>query len=493
MHIKTTQITKIIGSTFLLSIFAQLLGLVRNILLAKEFGIGGVMNAFLLANTYTNLVSNITVSAIAVVIIPYLIQEGENGGREDTLQTYMATMCLFTAFLCLGIGIISYFIFPLISENANLAIRLMLLLMIIPFFRTGSAFLGALRNFKKDFITSKIALLVMAIVNVSYLLLANSPTISGIALVLSGSYGAEYVILKLKNRSYHCALKWEWREPAFQKLVRQSAPLMVTEGAFQLSVLLTSSIMGWLSVAYLPAMNYVNILVSIVQALLLLNILTVLFPKISWLFSTDTKAAKEALLHYMSWTNMIVIWIVAIFIAIGDKIIEMLFQHGAFTTDNTQMVYAFLIVTVLALPGLVIRDFLYRAFYALGNTKKPSFISLSAIVGVIVMLLVLLPLQNVYLLLSIPVITTYCSSIWAYKKLQGLIGKIDVSHKLLKQHGIMVIQAFMMGWILYLIKSELSFNVYINVLILLVLGMIIYVCGLLVATRIRRCSAWMKF
>ncbi|EUJ41016.1 multidrug/oligosaccharidyl-lipid/polysaccharide (MOP) transporter [Listeria weihenstephanensis FSL R9-0317] len=134
MHIKTTQITKIIGSTFLLSIFAQLLGLVRNILLAKEFGIGGVMNAFLLANTYTNLVSNITVSAIAVVIIPYLIQEGENGGREDTLQTYMATMCLFTAFLCLGIGIIGYFIFPLISENANLAIRLMLLLMIIPFF-----------------------------------------------------------------------------------------------------------------------------------------------------------------------------------------------------------------------------------------------------------------------------------------------------------------------------------------------------------------------
>ncbi|EUJ30221.1 teichoic acid/polysaccharide export protein [Listeria cornellensis FSL F6-0969] len=337
-----------------------------------------------------------------------------------------------------------------------------------------------------DFTTSKIAILVMAIMNVSYLFLVRSPTISGVAIVLSSAYFIEFFILKMKNKSYHWFMRWEWRNPAFQKLARQSVPLMFTEGVFQFSILLTSSIMGWLNTAYLPAMNYVNILVTIVQSLLLLNILTVLFPKLSRMFAMDIEAAKEALICYINRTNTVVIWIVAMFIAIGDQIIAMLFQHGAFTGENTQMVYMFLIITALALPGLVVRDFLYRSFYSQGNTKIPSFISIIAIVGVMVMLLIFLPLHNVYFILGVPVIATYGSSIWAYRRLQGSIGKIDPSYKLLKQHGIVVFHAIVIGCILYEIKSKLVFNVYANVLILLLLGLAMYVLGLLVTTKKRR-------
>ncbi|EUJ30220.1 hypothetical protein [Listeria cornellensis] len=134
MYVKTTQVTKAIGSTLLLSVLAQLLGLVRNILLAKDFGTGEIMNAFLLANTYTNLISNIAVSAIAVVLIPYLAQVHKDTDKGIILQTYMTSMLLLVALLCFGIVVIGYFSFPIISDRSELTFWLMLLLLIIPFF-----------------------------------------------------------------------------------------------------------------------------------------------------------------------------------------------------------------------------------------------------------------------------------------------------------------------------------------------------------------------
>lgn len=73
---------------------------------------------------------------------------------------------------------------------------------------------------------------------------------------------------------------------------------------------------------------------------------------------------------------MIVCMLICGFINIGYEGISLLFQHGEFDESATLGVFVGSLIYILGQQTDVIRDLIYRYFYAKGNTKDPAINSL---------------------------------------------------------------------------------------------------------------------
>lgn len=169
---------------------------------------------------------------------------------------------------------------------------------------------------------------------------------------------------------------------------------------------------------------------------------------------------------------------------IGDLFTALLFERGAFTSADTQQVTLFMTMLGIGLPGLVLRDFIYRVYFCLDDTKTPSRISVFTILANVLLLLILTPIFNIYAVLLIPGFMNFVSAWFAYRLLEKRIGRMDARHKLAKQQLIILVNAGVMGAVLYYLKAQISLSPIVSFLLLVVVGIVIY--SALVALTQRR-------
>ena len=383
---KENRTVHLISGVTLVTLFAKLLGIVRESQQARTFGTLAAAELYTTANNTTIYLYTTVAYALCVAAVPILTQRL----RRDRREGYAAAGNLITITVLLSLlaagGWIAFTFTPWMGalwegsaqEAAQLAVYMRVMALTLP-------------------VIVLTYLLVALFQSLGHFMLQGSMSIPyNMALIIFLAAGAQ----RLGGGGYVAAVALAWLlqlamtapymrgervrlRPALDlradyvwTFLKTAAVTVVTTSIFLFCYLQDSGMTVQLSGGPVSAFYYADKLFTPLTTTLVYSISTVLFPKFSEKY---TEGAGEAYLRYI-WkvlrsTLLLILPISAILAAFGTPIVRVLFEGGNFGPDSTAATGAIFAVYALSMAGFCVLDLLSKAYYTMEKTLAPLLVN----------------------------------------------------------------------------------------------------------------------
>ncbi|MCR8929535.1 polysaccharide biosynthesis C-terminal domain-containing protein [Priestia megaterium] len=475
---------KSLSILILITIITQLFMMIRTMLMAKHFGVSPEMDAYNLANILTVSTMSIISAAITTILIPELSKNEVSIQSKAAISTFTTLIgiigIIFTlVFVSLGQEILGIFMGNYNHSIQMLTFQLTLILIFSQLFKIYTSIATAFLQTEENFVAPKISALAAALVSISCFLFISDPSMIEVTFFLGISFAIETIFLFFSKRKENKKTKisFQFNNPIFRMLMRNTIPIIMSSAAFQFSLVFSNFMASRFGKGYISILGYSNQLVTIFHSLIILNIIMMLYPSLAKKFNQSIGEAKTMLVNYITATNMLVIPIVFGFFAIGDLLIELLFQRGNFTSKDTYQVYLMSSLLFVAFPFNTARDYIYRSFYSIQDTRTPARNSLLVVFISILLIIALAPILNIYSIVVGPVLASILSLMLAWYKLKMKIGIIDEKKIIIKNHVFFSLYGFLMYTVLFLIKKNIykfHMNTLGELILLVLVGVVLF-------------------
>lgn len=184
-----------------------------------------------------------------------------------------------------------------------------------------------------------------------------------------------------------------WRNASLHEVGRLMAPRVLGLAAVQINFLITWVLASGLTTGSLAALNYGWIIMLLPEGIIAQSVATALFPTLAALAAGGEKAEMRRIFG-ITLRNLLFLTLPA---AIGllilrEPIVRLLLQRDAFDANSTAATAWALGFFALGLAGHAVVEIVTRAFYALKNTKTPVIWGIIAMIINIVLSLILMRL-----------------------------------------------------------------------------------------------------
>ncbi|MCU0678117.1 MAG: oligosaccharide flippase family protein [Candidatus Pacebacteria bacterium] len=378
----------------LFTLASQILAVVRDRILAHEFGAGYELDIYYAAFRIPDLLFVLFASVLSVyVLLPFVTRaESDKPGSGSIVLTQF-----FSLFLVLysGIAIVVYvfaplivpYVFPGFTPEAYTEIVLLLrVLLLQPFFLGLSSLYGVVTQIHHRFVLYALSPLLYNIgIIIGALLLYPLFGLVGLAYgVVLGAIGHMLVQWPLVRRSTLAfGLVWriDWR--LVLEVTKIALPRALTLSCGQLQMLVFVMLASTMAVGSVAVLQLAYNLQSVPLAIIGMSYSVAAFPVLAELLAKKEENkfisyVATALRHIIFWS----VPIAALIIVLRAQIVRVLLGSGSFNWDDTRLTAAALAIFVVALLGQAILLVLIRAFYAGGYTKVPLIVTaLGATIG----------------------------------------------------------------------------------------------------------------
>jgi putative peptidoglycan lipid II flippase len=388
----------IVAGSFVVS---RVLGLVREIVLARQFGTSEAFSAYVSAFRIPDLHYLVVMAgAFGSAFIP--VFSGFLGDGEDEAAWKLASVVLnvsglvviFAAALAWAFApeLVRYVVAPEASTAAQqITVNCMRVLLLSPvFLGFGIAAKGILEG--QDLFT------LPALAPIAY----NTATILG-AIVLGprvGVYGVAFGVVVgaigfllleipgLVRSGMRYSISFDPRAPGVSEVGRLLAPRLIGQAAFQLNFVAVTNLAWRTGDQSVSALNYAWQLLMLPHGVLALSVSTVILPTLSRLWQVgDTVAFRATLGNALRPLLFLSLPAAVILFAFRVPIVQTLFQTGAFSAESTSLVAAPLAFLATGLVSYALVEALTRAFYAMHDTRTPviagiGIVALNILMGV---------------------------------------------------------------------------------------------------------------
>lgn len=473
-----------ISVMIVITILTQIISLSKASVIASIFGTSIEMDAYNLALSIITFVFGFFSAGVTTIIIPCYIND-KSRKRVDAFIT-------FIFFVIFSISSILIFkrneIIGIISQKNNVFInltsRILVILIIGQFFSAFSNIIAAYFQCINKYNIPKLIAFFVQIVVLLVILEMNNFSIYLYAIVVTSSLIVEFIIniiIAFLN-DWRYSPNFRFKSKGFQPLLKMFIPTIFSTGIYQLSLLVDSLIASRLEVGKISILSYSNQIVNIINVAIIGNLLIYSYPKI--VKKIETNESQIYFWKNVSFFHMIVCLLICGFINIGYEGISLLFQHGEFNESATFDVFLGSLIYIFGQQTDVIRDLIYRYFYAKGNTKDPAFNGLVISVANIIISLILVRCIGFYGIIIGTVVASFISVIVILHK---FIKKIKFEVKINKILILLVkniIISFITIVSVYATKRVIRINN--NLLSILLFGMetvIIFIFLILIVSR----------
>lgn len=397
-------------AAYLLGIFAfssQILALVRDRLLAHQFGAGLGLDLYYASFRIPDFIFVTVGSLVSVsVLVPFFIEkiDKEKDGGRAFINSIFSFFSLFVVFSCAVIFFLipylSGLIYPGITDPKLIQeiITFTRILLLSPILLGLSNFFASMTQVYKRFLTYALSPLFY-----------NLGIIGGIVL-LAPKYGIQGVVIGvIVGASMHLLLqvvtvfkqgifpkfvfKIDWQQ--IKNVVVLSFPRTLTLSSVQISLLFLvayASLMGEGSIAIFNlSFNLQSVPLSIIGV----SYSLAAFPTLSRLYTSGEidKFIEQIIIagkHIIFWSVPVAI----LFIVLRAQIVRTIFGSGQFNWADTKLTAAcFAIFAVSALAQGISLLFI-RGYYSASKTKKPLYINLVSAFIIIMMSFLFMRIYN---------------------------------------------------------------------------------------------------
>ncbi|MGI1657643.1 MAG: murein biosynthesis integral membrane protein MurJ [Desulfitobacterium sp.] len=407
----TRTVAMAAGLLMLTQLASRVLGFLRESLMANFYGKTGVTDAyqtaFILPDLiYWLLVGGVLSSAFIPVFSHYIHKGNEEEGWRVASSFINLILLLLSVLVILALIFTPQFVklqVPGFSiENQALTIQLTRIILIQPLLLALSGItMGILNSYKIFWPSALGTVLYNASVIFFGVLLARPDepeTISGFAIgVVVGAllnFLVQIPALRRQGLRYYPII--DWRHPGVRKIAVLAIPIILSYSLNQIQVVVNSNLGSHLIEGSLTAIWYSYRLFQLPVGIFALAIAVAVFPTLNE--HATLKKWKE-FVHTSSRAVRMVIFITLPIsvgmIALRYPLIRVLFEHGAFTSEDTLATAIPLFYFAVGISAQSVIQILPRMFYALHDTWTPVIIGIiSMLANVGFMFLLVKPLQT---------------------------------------------------------------------------------------------------
>ena len=406
-----------------LTLVSRVLGMVRDMLMARYVGAGLASDAFLIAWRLPNLFRALFAEgAFAAVFVPMFNRRmAEGDAHEDgsglaaarefagqVLSVLFPFLVLFTGVMMLAAGPIVWAMTGGFPDGGPEKFALARHLTIITFPYLGLislvSLLGGILNSLHRFwvnaaapILLNICMIVALVLFRGHSELATAQT-QAIAVTVSGALQLMWLIDACRRAGVALTLSRPRLTPQVRAMLALIAPAAIGQGAIQINLLISTS----LAARFLPQgavsfLYYADRLNQLPLGLLGIGIGTVILPLLSrQIGGGDMKAANETQNRSLELALFLSLPAAVALVVAATPIVRGVFQHGAFTAADTVGTATALAAFSLGVPAYVIIKVLTPGFYARSDTRTPVRLAIVAmLVNLAGNLILIWPLAHV--------------------------------------------------------------------------------------------------
>ncbi len=363
---------------------SRVLGLVREVVAAKYFGVTAQMSAFTIAFQVPNLVRALFAdSALQGAFVPVFTELLERGERKEAFRVASSLfflLCLVLGavtvlFILLADPIMSLFA-PGFDDNAHLhdlTIALSRLMFPIVLMLALSGLVVGMLNSFEHFAVPALAPVAWNLVIIAALVglvpvMPEGDEIYAYAIgILAGTVVQFLLPLPwLRGRGGKLTFRLEWRDPRVLRVLKLMLPVTIALGLINLSLLI-NSLFGTLVSDQAPAaIDKAFRIYQLPQGLFSISIATILFPTLSRLAA---RGARDDLRRTMgNGVRQIFLLLIPSAVAmavLAEPITRLVYQRGAFDAHATDLTSTAMVWWSISLPFQGVSLLFSRTFFSL--------------------------------------------------------------------------------------------------------------------------------
>lgn len=368
------------------SFLSQLLALLRDRILASNFGASNTLDIYYSSFRIPDFVFVTIASIVSIsVLVPFInerISKSENDGKN-----FISNIFISFSFLIIVTSIIFYFLIPFLvpkvfpgMKNVSELINMSRILLLSPILLGFSNFFASLTQIGKRF-----------------LVYALSPLFYNIGIIIGiiyfypyfGMYGLAYGVVLGAFMHLFIQIPFVIKSGLFKILpdkidirsiknvILISIPRTLTLGMTQLSIIVLIGIASLMKEGTISIFNFAYNLQSVPLSIIGVSYSVAAFPTLSRFFTDGRK--EEFLSHIISGARHILFWsipITILFVVLRAQIVRTVYGAGQFDWTSTKLTAAVLAIFALSVVAQSLVLLFIRGFYAMGNTKKSLYASI---------------------------------------------------------------------------------------------------------------------
>lgn len=395
--------TSIVSAMTLLS---RILGLVRDVVLARFFGASLVMDAFLVANRIPNMLRRFFAEgAFAQGFIPVMSRYRERHEQDDAKQfvnamagTFGVVLFVITLIGVIGAPVLVLVVAPgFIGDGGDFDLAALMLRFTFPylFFVSLTAFAGGILNTYGRFGVPAFTPVILNIVLISGAVWL-SPKLQqpGMALAYAvfaaGLLQLAFQLPFLARIGINLRPRWAPAHAGVKRAFRLMLPAIFGSSVAQINVLLSGIIASMLGVGSISYLYYSDRLMEFPLGLFGIALATVTLPYLSRLWANDRQEEFSSTLDWsMKLATLVSVPAAVGLFVLADPLIATIFYRGEFGAHDVKMTSLALRAYALGLVGFSMVKILAPAYFAREDTRTPVRMAIIALCVNLVLSIVL--------------------------------------------------------------------------------------------------------
>ncbi len=450
------NLLKALATVSSMTLVSRVLGLVRDVVIARVFGAGLATDAFFVAFRIPNLLRRLFAEgAFSQAFVPVLGEYRTVRGDSETklLVDHVATLLVTILFVVSLLGVVAapliiYISAPGFSADADkFELTTALLRLTFPYilFISLTSLAGGILNTWSRF---SIPAFTPTLLNLSFIVFALwlAPYFDPPVMALAWAVFCGGVLQLALQVPFLWRIRmlprpaWRPRDEGVRRILKLMGPAVLGVSVAQVSLLINTIFASFLVTGSVTWLYYADRLMELPVGLLGVALGTVLLPNLSRRYADGAAEEYTQLLDWGLRLTVLLAAPCAVALAVlAVPILATLFKHGAFAANDVLMTRQALIAYSVGLVALVLIKILAPAFYARQNVRTPVKIALVTLLATQLMNLAFIwTLKHAGLALAIALAAWVNAGLLYWK---------------LRQHRIYTPLA---GWPLFLLKVVLA-------------------------------------
>jgi putative peptidoglycan lipid II flippase len=399
---------RLFNASLLIAVFFGLdkvVGLGRQVLVARYFGLNAALDAYNTANKLPDLLfALISGGALAMAFIPILSETLGGEGRPAAWRLFSRVANLAFVITAAGAALMAVLALPLTQivvapgftapQQSLVAALLRLNLLATLVFSISGLVMGVLQA-QQHFLLPAIAPL-----------LYNVGQIIGVV-VLSprfGIYGLAYGVIlgallhlaiqvpALVHYQFHWTAELSLTDPTLRRVLRLMGPRVLTLGLINLVFITTNNLASRLGTGAVSALAYGWLILQLPETIIGTAIGTALLPTLSeYAARGETAELKRLLRRILLIILALTIPTTLASLVLVRPAIKLVFEGRAFTAQDSELVILAARLYLLGLAGQSLIEIGSRAFYTFKDARTPLLLSVITLLVFIVLGVALSP------------------------------------------------------------------------------------------------------
>ena len=396
---------------------SRVLGLARDILIARAVGADEVADAFFVAFRLPNMFRRIFAEgAFNAAFVPLFARQLEENGTasakrfaEDALSCLTTALLVLLAIAMAGMPWVMQILAPGFADDPakfELAVQFgQITFPYLLFMALAALFSGLLNSLYRFAAAAAAPMLLNVFFILSLLIVLPLTGYPGhvMAWTVAAAGAAQFLFLALAAARAGMPLRLPRPRltPGVKRLLQLMAPGVVSAGALQINLVIGTVIASQQDGA-VSFLYYADRIYQLPLGLIGIAFGVVLLPDMARkLRAGQDDAARENLNRGLELALLLTLPATAALVAIPEPIIVVLYEHGALLRSDSQAISAALVAFAVGLPAFVLVKILQPAFYAREDTKTPLRFALwSVVVNVALSLILFIFMRHVGIALA---------------------------------------------------------------------------------------------